>query len=211
MSPPPPLPLSFGFPAQQPLSPSPISLSLWCPRAWRRRSLEFGPRGELPSPPFSYPLPPLSTCAPPSSLPCARASLHGGATPRPAPPLPSPARARPLPSGPRWRSAPPLPFPVWRGRGPSPLVPGGARPLPFPPRPAGPLLSPLRRRSAHPCSPAPRRVSAWSRLSAGAAPARSRARPLRGARPRAPAVTPQCHLRFLSNAKPRTIILCEPK
>jgi uncharacterized coiled-coil protein SlyX len=26
-----------------------------------------------------------------------------------------------------------------------------------------------------------------------------------------PAVTPQCHLGFLSNAKPRTIILCEPK
>jgi hypothetical protein len=27
----------------------------------------------------------------------------------------------------------------------------------------------------------------------------------------APAVTPQCHSGFFSNAKPRTIILCEPK
>jgi hypothetical protein len=26
-----------------------------------------------------------------------------------------------------------------------------------------------------------------------------------------PGVTPQCHLGFISNAKPRTIILCEPK
>jgi hypothetical protein len=26
-----------------------------------------------------------------------------------------------------------------------------------------------------------------------------------------PGVTPQCHLGFLSNAKPRIIILCEPK
>jgi hypothetical protein len=33
---PPPLPLSFGFPTQQPLSPSPTSLSPWCPRFWRR-------------------------------------------------------------------------------------------------------------------------------------------------------------------------------
>jgi hypothetical protein len=29
--------------------------------------------------------------------------------------------------------------------------------------------------------------------------------------PRGEAVTPQCHLGFLSNAKPRTIISCEPK
>jgi hypothetical protein len=36
LAPPPPLPLSFGFPAQQPPSPSSTSLSQWCPRDWRR-------------------------------------------------------------------------------------------------------------------------------------------------------------------------------
>jgi hypothetical protein len=53
---PPPLPLSFGFSAQQPPSPSPTSLSPWCPRVWRWQSPEFGPRGELPSPPLSLSL-----------------------------------------------------------------------------------------------------------------------------------------------------------
>src|SRR5688572_12201870 len=54
------LSLSFGSPVQQPPSPSSTSLSPWCPRNWRRRSPEFGPRGELPSPsPLSLPLPPL--------------------------------------------------------------------------------------------------------------------------------------------------------
>jgi hypothetical protein len=162
-APPPPLPLSFGFPAQQPLSP--ISLSLWCPRAWRRRSPEFGPRGELHSLL-------LSLSPSPSSLPLR------------VPPLLSPARARPCAAA--RHPAPPLPFPVRHGRGPSPPVPGGARPLPSPaalgpapplPRPARPLLSPLRRRSARPCSPAPWRVPARARLGAGVASAPGDAAP----------------------------------
>jgi hypothetical protein len=104
---PPPLPLSFGFLAQQPPSPSPTSLSPWCPRDWRRRSPEFGPRGELPSPPFSslspsLPLPPLlSPCACPLFFPLrARASLRGGALllPRGAAVRPSPPRRGPCPA-----------------------------------------------------------------------------------------------------------------
>jgi hypothetical protein len=186
MRPPPPLPLSFGFPAQQPLSPSPISLSPWCPRAWRRRSPEFGSRGELPSLPFS------SLSPSPSSLPLR------------APPLLSPARACPCAAA--RHPAPPLPFPVRRGRDPSPPVPGGARPAPplpggarprpspspsgaAPPLPSPAVLGPplLPGPPARPCAGAARR----GRVPARAQPLRgrgsARAQPMRGARPRPPA------------------------
>jgi hypothetical protein len=159
-APPPPLPLSFGFPAQQPLSPSPTSLSPWCPRDWRRRSPEFGPRGELPSPPFSslspsLPLPPLSPCARPLFSPL-RARVP--ARRRGTPPRPSPS-----PSG--AGTAPPLRSPVVLG--PPLRSPAALGPAPPLPRPARPLLSPLRRCSARPCSLAPRRVPARARLGAG--------------------------------------------
>jgi hypothetical protein len=177
--PPPPLPLSFGFPAQQPLSPSPISLSLWCPRAWRRRSPEFGPRGELPSLLLSLSLSLLSPPArTPSSLPCAHASLRGGAAPRPAPPLPRPARARPLPSGPRWRSARPSP-PRRRSARPSPPLPGGARPAPAP-RPPGVSLRGAR----------PRRGSGLSPRRRGSGPCARPRPPLRAA-----VLAPLCGIR----------------
>jgi hypothetical protein len=122
-APPPPLPLSFGFPAQQP--PSPTSLSLWCPRDWRRRSSEFGPRGELPSLPFSS----LSLSPSPSS-----------SLPLRAPPLLSPARAR-VPA----RRRAPVPAPCAAARPP-------ARP-PWPP--ARPPRPPARRPGPSAWSPAP--------------------------------------------------------
>jgi hypothetical protein len=138
------LSLSFGFPVQQPLSPSPTSLSPWCPRDWRRRSPEFGPRGELPSPPFSslspsLPLPPLSPCARPLFSPLrARASLCDGATPRPSP---SPSSAG---------AAPPLRSPA--ALGPSPSLP--VRPGPSPAALGPPLLPGP---PARPCAGAARR------------------------------------------------------
>jgi hypothetical protein len=125
-APPPLLSLSFGFPAQQPPSPSSTSLSPWCPRDWRRRSSEFGPRGELPSPLLSLsPLSlSLSLLSPLRALPLlspAHASLHGG-----APCSPLAALGRPLPFPLRRRGAPPLPFP---GAGARPLRErGSARP-----------------------------------------------------------------------------------
>jgi hypothetical protein len=150
-APPPPLPLSFGSPAHQPPSPSSTSLSPWCPRDWRRRSPEFGPRGEFPSPSLLLSLP-----LPPPSLPCAPPSLspaRGGARPRPSPaPAHGGARLRPGPvlagAHPRsglpvaalarpalapWRR-PPLPLPPPRGgaprprRGPPALAPARPRP-----------------------------------------------------------------------------------
>jgi hypothetical protein len=180
-APPPPLPLSFGFPAQQP--PSPTSLSLWCPRDWRRRSPEFGPRGELPSLPFSS----LSLSPSPSS-----------SLPLRAPPLLSPARARvparrrapPLPGAPLSRPPVRRPAPPLHPRRPGPRrgLPGPRRGLPGPRRgvPAprrGPLppARPLPRRAAS-CARRPG-PSAWSPApNAAPAPARS---PLRAAsRPR---------------------------
>jgi hypothetical protein len=103
---PPPLPFSFGFPAQQPPSPSSTSLSPWCPRDWRWRSPEFGPQGELPFPsPLSLSPSPFSSLRPPLSisLPCARAPARGGARPLPHPrggahPYPLPATAPPAPA-----------------------------------------------------------------------------------------------------------------
>jgi hypothetical protein len=116
-APPPPLPLSFGFPAQQPPSPSSTSLSPWCPRDWRWRSPEFGPRGELPFPSPLSPSPsPFSSLRPPLSLPCARAPARRGARP-----CPSPARRRP-----------PRPPPPPRRCSPPPWPRGGARPCPLP-------------------------------------------------------------------------------
>jgi hypothetical protein len=88
-------------------SPSSTSLSPWCPRNWRRRSPEFGPRGELSSPsPLSLPLPPL--LPPPRALPfpCSRAP----------PPPPSPRRPRPLPA----RGGAPRPAPARGGTRPPP-------------------------------------------------------------------------------------------
>jgi hypothetical protein len=128
-APPPLLPLSFGFPAQQPPSPSSTSLSPWCPRDWKRRSPEFGPRGELPSPSLllSLPLPPL--------LPMRAPSLF-------------PARARPCPPCPR-RRPPPPPCPRRR---PPPRPPARARRRPASPaRPAWPRRGPWR--LGHRCSP----------------------------------------------------------
>jgi hypothetical protein len=132
------LSLSFGSPVQQLPSPSSTSLSPWCPRDLRRRSPEFGPRGELPSPSLSLPLPPLLP-RPPHALifPCSRALLPfplvGGA----APPRPLPAR-----DGARWpRLAPSLPAAA-RG-GPAPSLPAAAT-LPSPLAGGTALPSPAR-------------------------------------------------------------------
>ena len=127
------LSLSFGSPAQQPPSPSSTSLSPWCPRNWRRRSPEFGPRGELPSPsPLSLPLSSSLPCAPPSLSPA-----RGGARPcpiparqrRPPPPRPAAALARPPPPWPLAAAAPaPHPGPpAWPARQPMPPAQLGAR------------------------------------------------------------------------------------
>jgi hypothetical protein len=107
------LSLSFGFPAQQPPSPSSTSLSPWCPRNWRRRSPEFGPQGELSSPPLPFSLSPS-----PSSSPPPRAPSLSPARARPCPPR-SPA-ARPRLPCPR-RRPPPPPFPARCGA-PRPLL-----------------------------------------------------------------------------------------
>jgi hypothetical protein len=133
------LSLSFGFPAQQPPSPSSTSLSPWCPRNWRRRSPEFGPRGELPSPPL------LPLRAP--SLVPARAPLPSPFADGVAPP-PPPARGGAAPSPAHRRATPPAPFP--RRRPPPPPSParGGAlRPLLARrgPRRLGPDAAPARR------------------------------------------------------------------
>jgi hypothetical protein len=126
---PPPLSLSFGSPAQQPPSPSSTSLSPWCPRDWRRRSPEFGPRGELPSPSLllSLPLPPLPFPARPLSLPFARRSP----APRPGPsrrrrspaPCPPGAARRPARRGPRHGPCPRRAAPCARPRPPTRGVP----------------------------------------------------------------------------------------
>jgi hypothetical protein len=128
-APPPPLPLSFGSPAQQPPSPSSTSLSPWCPRDWRRRSPEFGPRGELPSPSLllSLPLPPLPFPTRPLSLPYARRSP----APRPGPsrrrrspaPCPPGAARRPARRGPRHGPCPRRAAPCARPRPPTRGVP----------------------------------------------------------------------------------------
>jgi hypothetical protein len=114
---------------------------------------------EVSSPPFpsplSLPLPPLSPCARPLFSPL-RARVP--ARRRGTPPRPSPS-----PSG--AGTAPPLRSPVVLG--PPLLSPAALGPAPPLPRPARPLLSPLRRCSARPCSLAPRRVPARARLGAG--------------------------------------------
>jgi hypothetical protein len=141
---PPPLPLSFGFPAQQPPSPSPTSLSPWCPRDWRRRSPEFGPRGELPSPPFSS----LSLSPSPSS-----------SLPVRAPPLLSPARARVparrrAPAPPR-RGGPPLPSPSRRAPVLAPCAAARPSPSPAAARPRRSVRPPARRPGPSARSPVP--------------------------------------------------------
>jgi hypothetical protein len=155
MRPPPLLPLSFGFPAQQPPSPSSTSLSPWCPRDLRRRSPDFGPRGELPSSSLllSLPLPPLLLLCAPSLFP-ARA--------RPCPPRSPAARPRPA-------------LPARRRRGPAPPPARCARPRPSPgPRrrpPPRPLLA--RDGALPPCSraavPRPPARPAWPRRGPGTA------------------------------------------
>jgi hypothetical protein len=144
-------------------------LSLWCPRDWRRRSPEFGPRGELPSPSLlsSLPLPPLPfpACPPLSPLRVAAPA-----------PCPSPARRRPPPAPPPHGGARPLPLrhaaaPAPCARRRPPLAPplDAAAPAPGPGvvrpplRPARPLplvRSSLRAASA-PCAwrPSSRRDS----------------------------------------------------
>jgi hypothetical protein len=191
-APPPPLPLSFGFPAQQPPSPSSTSLSPWCLRDWRRRSPEFGPRGELPSPSLllSLPLPPLPfpvrpplsplRAAAPAPAPPLRAALahpapaspRGGArTPRPGlprggvRPCPSPARWRPPPAPPPRGGAHPRPR-----RGPPALAPGAAGPrrnLPYP----GSAPAPGAASPAPGADPAPARPLPPTRSSLRAASA----------------------------------------
>jgi hypothetical protein len=106
------LSLSFGSPAQQPPSPASTSLSPWCPRNWRRRSPEFGPRGELPCPRRRSRPPPA----------------RGGPRPSPCSPACGP---RPLPCP---RRCGPAPLPARTARGPCPAparggaAPGAARP-----------------------------------------------------------------------------------
>jgi hypothetical protein len=150
-APPPLLPLSSGFPAQQPPSPSSTSLSLWCPRDWKQRSPEFGPQGELP---FPSPLSPSPSSSPPAralSFPCTRAPLPslfaGGAAPpcppcspaaRPRPPLPPLSTAvRPCSPGAR-DPAPCSPgaAPVWPRRGLRPGTTPGVASAPCARRPA---------------------------------------------------------------------------
>jgi hypothetical protein len=149
------LSLSFGSPAQQLPSPSSTSLSSWCPRDWRWRSPEFGPRGELPSPsplsPSPFPSPPARAL----SFPCSRA------------PLPSPLAST---------AAPPRPLPACGGARRPPPCParGGARPPP-PARPERPPAA-WPRHSARPgpgAAPAP---------GAASAPCARRPGPWRGSR-----------------------------
>jgi hypothetical protein len=165
------LSLSFGSPAQQPPSPSSTSLSPWCRRDWRRRSPEFGPRGELPSPSLllSLPLPPLPFPARPLSLPCARRS--------PAPPRPRAAALAPRP-GPSRRRRPPPPRPFRRGP-----------PAPAPSAQCG--SAPSAAASARRRAPCPRRVApgARPRPPARGVPALGVAR-VALAWPRAPPFTP---------------------
>jgi hypothetical protein len=119
------------------------TLSPWCPRDWRQRSPEFGPRGELPSPPLllslSLPLPPLLPPARALSFPCSRAPLPsplaGGAAPPPPPPCLRWRAAAPPPPCLRWRAAAPPPPCPWR-RAAAPALP-----------------SPRRRAAPAPCSP----------------------------------------------------------
>jgi hypothetical protein len=127
-----------------------LSLSPWCPRDWTRRSPEFGPRGELPSPPL--PSSSLSLSVPFPSLRAPSLSpARGGARPPPRPaaalaPTPTPrggGGARPHP-GPRRRS-PPAPTP----------------PPPRPRRGSAPARPRLPARGLGPCArrPGPRRGS----------------------------------------------------
>jgi hypothetical protein len=144
------LSVSFGSPAQQPPSPSSTSLSPWCPRNWRRRSPEFGPRGELPSPPLLLSLS-LSLLF---FLPHAR------------PPFPLLARdpARPLPAA----ATPPRPLlagarrPPARppARGPRPLLARRGPPAAQPRRSAlpGPGAAPAPGAASAPCA---RRPGPW--------------------------------------------------
>jgi hypothetical protein len=167
-APPPPLPLSFGFPAQQPSSPSSTSLSPWCPRDWRWRSPEFGPRGELPSPSLllSLPLPPLPFPARPLSLPCAW--RH----PPPTPPLRAAAPA-PYPS-PARRRPPPWPSPAWRRSPAPPLGAALARPAPASPR----RHSPRPRRGPPALAPGVASLAPGAQLPAhGPGPLRAASRP----------------------------------
>jgi hypothetical protein len=138
-APPPPLPLSFGFPAQQPASPSPTSLSPWCPRDWRWRSPEFGPRGELPSPPFSSLSP-----SPSSSLPLCAPLLF---------PLRARVPARRRAPAPPWRGGPPLPSPARRAPVPAPCAAARRPAPPLPSRRPGPGATSGPRRGL----PGPRR------------------------------------------------------
>ena len=154
---PPPLSLShLDLPRNNLSSPSSTSLSPWCPRIWRRRSPDFGPRGELPSPPlllslslsllfFSPRAAPFSPC--PRATPTPAALARGGAAPArlpsarrrgPCPPLPAaalglaPCRPGPL------RAAPPLGS---AGRG----GPAPSRGAASPARPRAPALGRFNR------------------------------------------------------------------
>jgi hypothetical protein len=159
-----------------PLPPPP--LSPWCPRNWRRRSPEFGPRGELPSPPLLLSLSPsLSSSSSPACaipFPCSRATPPAPCPQRRAPPpLPCSPAVPPAPSpGPR-RAAPPRLLLAGARRPPArPPARGGARPPP-PARPARPPARPrLLRASFWPLA-----WFAWPRASPFTASAFPRARP----------------------------------
>jgi hypothetical protein len=168
---PPPLSLShLDLPRNNLSSPSSTSLSPWCPRIWRRRSPDFGPRGELPSPPlllslslsllfFSPRAPPFSPC--PRATPTPAALARGGAAPARPPRRGGAAPARlgprsapalgPAPASlPRRRSAPRPrpPSPAAPARSPSPAALG---PFPLPPRRPRPPGLPRRGGGSAPC------------------------------------------------------------
>jgi hypothetical protein len=139
---PPPCTLSLShldLPRNNLHSPSSTSLSPWCPRNWRRRSPEFGPRGELPSPPLLLSLsvsllfflprarPPFPLLVRTPALPARRRAAappspaRGGAPPLSArdgaAALPSPAHGGLWPPPPT-RAVAPQPRPLLARRGP---------------------------------------------------------------------------------------------
>jgi hypothetical protein len=171
-------------------SPSSTSLSPWRPRIWRRRSPDFGPRGELPSPPLLLSLSPSSSSSParaPLFFLLARApALPRSPAARPAPPAPcrggdpapAPVRGRPRPSLPRAAAPPALARPRG-GASPRPCSARAAalaRPCPAPRRRSP---APARPAAAIPSAPARWRVASGAASGPGAAPGGSApARPL---------------------------------
>jgi hypothetical protein len=156
------LSLSFGFPAQQPLFPISLSLSLsWCPRVWSQESPELDPEVSPSSPLFSLSLSPSPSSLPLRALPplSLRARVP---TRRRALPPPWRRSAGPAPP-PRRCSAPPLPSPT--ARRPSPPLPRRGRGSARPRRGSAPGAAPARPPLPPACSLGPLRAasrpSAW--------------------------------------------------